>query len=150
MVHIQEEATETLVDRLRQNTPYVEPVILQVVCLRLWEDLARDGRLEDGLIDVEDMEALVDVSQALYPLIMPAAWPGRRPRWRPVKRQVRDWVGDKLINQQGIRTLVLLADEDQAIARELVNAHLVRVEERRGSAWAELAHDRLVDPVAAG
>ena len=146
VIHFQEEATETLVDRLRQNTPYVEPVILQVVCLRLWEDLARDGRLDDGLIDLEDMEELVDVSHALS-----AYYSGSvaRTAERTVasERQVRDWVEDKLINKQGVRTLVLLADEDQAIARELVDAHLVRVEERRGSAWAELAHDRLVDPV---
>ena len=31
----------------------------------------------------------------------------------------------------------------------LVNAHLVRAEQRRGATWFELAHDRLIAPVRA-
>lgn len=68
------------------------------------------------------------------------------------ERAIRAWVDEHLITEQGIRGQVLKsagASEglDNAAIQQLIDAHLVRGEQRRGATWFELAHDRLVEPV---
>ncbi len=68
------------------------------------------------------------------------------------ERQIREWFGNELVTEQGIRGLVLQGvDESAGLDNEIIYklgaAHLVRAEERRGVTWFELAHDRLVEPV---
>ncbi len=60
----------------------------------------------------------------------------------------------QLITESGIRGQVLMAaDASQGLPNAaiwpLVDAHLVRAEQRRGATWFELAHDRLIAPVRA-
>ena len=73
-------------------------------------------------------------------------------RIEATERQIREWFGNELITEQGIRGLVLQgATESAGLSNEIIYklgaAHLVRAEERRGVTWFELAHDRLVEPV---
>ena len=128
---------------------YVEPVHLQVVCHRLWERLPADDRE----IEEEDIEAIGDVDSALAGYYVErveaiAGETGVR------ERAIREWFDHQLITAQGIRGQVLQdyersqGLENRAIAR-LVDAHLVRAEQRRGATWFELAHDRLIKPVRA-
>lgn len=128
---------------------YVEPVHLQVVCHRLWEKLPADDRE----IGEEDIEAIGDVDSALagYYVERVEAIAGET---RVRERAIREWFDHQLITAQGIRGQVLQdyersqGLENRAIAR-LVDAHLVRAEQRRGATWFELAHDRLIKPVRA-
>ena len=66
------------------------------------------------------------------------------------ERDLRDWFDRELISEQGLRGQVM-GSEDLDLSQEaigdLVDAHLVRAEERRGIQWYELAHDRLVKPI---
>lgn len=127
----------------------VEPVQLQVVCRRLWERL-RPG---DALIDVDDVADVGDVDTALrgyYADTVTAvvAQTGIR------ERTIREWCDRQLITELGIRGQVLQGPElsqglDNRAIWPLVDAHLVRAEQRRGATWFELAHDRLIDPVRA-
>ena len=130
-----------------QPGPYVEPVQLQVVCKRLWENLAPD----DQEISEEDVTKIGDVNMSLSEyyaeeLSAIASQSGRS------ERAMREWFGRKLITEQGFRSQVLMGHErseglDNQTIRRLVDAHLVRAEKRRGATWFELAHDRLIEPV---
>jgi WD40 repeat protein len=128
--------------------PYVEPVQLQVVCWRLWENLPA------GLREIGDGERnLGDVDNALgeYYDNRVQTIAAARPRPPDAEREIRNWFGRQLITAQGIRGQVLKGDVNQKLADEviaaLVNAHLVREDKRHGATWFELAHDRLIEPV---
>jgi hypothetical protein len=130
---------------------YVEPVHLQLVCLRIW------NRLPPGVREIreEDVEGVGNVDEALtghYDDHVRAA--AEAPGGTPVEqlrreRRLREWFGSKLIKDR-VRDQVLRSQadglDDQALA-VLVNAYLIREDERRGMIWYELTHDRLIDPV---
>lgn len=127
--------------------PYVEPVQLQVVCYRLWEQLPpRTSR-----ITPEHLKTAGDVDSALADYYaLHVADVARQANYK--ERFIREWVAARLINAQGLRNQVLMEQDrtaglDNHLIRGLQNAHLVRAENRRGSTWFELAHDRLVRPV---
>ena len=127
--------------------PYVEPVQLQVVCLRLWEQLAPDA----NQIGAADLDAVGDVDEALATYYADRVAAVAAQTGLP-ERAVREWVDRELITDQGIRGQVLQGPEesrglDNRAIRLLVSAFLVRAEERRGAFWYELAHDRLIEPV---
>ncbi len=152
-------AAEQLVDDLRRIRvqraagvseelgPTVEPVQLQVACRQVWNRLGAGGTA----IDVEDVEALGNVNQALasyYADCVAAA----ATESGVGERALRDWFETELVTPQGIRGQVLYgprqngAFSEQAV-KMLTAAHLVRAESRRGATWYELAHDRLIEPV---
>ncbi len=159
-VSFTESATSKLVDDLRQVSmqdssgatvqvagPHVEPVQLQVVCFRMWE------KLPPGTTTITE-ELLLgssDVNTAL------AEYYGERVRAIATdtgekERVIREWCGSQLITESGLRGQVMEEPEktgglgNRAIEL-LINAHLVRGEQRRGVTWLELAHDRMVRPV---
>ncbi|HEX6306018.1 MAG TPA: hypothetical protein VFZ76_17600 [Anaerolineales bacterium] len=159
-VAFEDEAAQLLVDdlrRVRVQKPdgsieqqlglYVEPVQLQVVCYRLWEN--RDN--SRAQIIAEDLKAIGDVDTALadyYAERLAVASESTNIS----QRIIRDWFDRQLISEQGIRSQVLMGAEksgglDNRVIRMLENAHLVRTEKRGGAAWFELAHDRLIEPV---
>lgn len=154
------EAAQVLIDDLRrvqvqrpdgsllvEKGLYVEPVQLQVVCYRLWEELEPD----DEHITVEDLATTGDVDQSLASYYADqvheiAQQEGAR------ERLVREWFDRQLITENGIRSQVLMGAErseglPNPVINRLENAHLVRRDTRRGITWFELAHDRLVIPV---
>ncbi len=128
--------------------PYVEPVHLQVVCYRLWEQLRANNRSE---VRESDIDELADVDNAL------AGYYRDRVQEAAAKtgvgeRVIRVWFEQQLITPDGRRAMVQPdAGGEQALdepaVQELVNAFLVRREERRGLVWLELSHDRLIEPV---
>lgn len=129
---------------------YVEPVQLQVVCRRLWDAMPAD----DVSIDVDDLERFgnVDTALAQYYAGSVARIAGDGPGSSRVERAIRDWCGERLITQGGIRNQVLMgAGESEGLANDLIEqlraTHLVRAEKRAGATWYELAHDRLIAPV---
>lgn len=159
-IDFQDKAAQLLVDdlrRVRVQKPdgtleqqlgiYVEPVQLQVVCYRLWEN--RDKNRSQ--IIEEDVKAIGDVDTALadyYAERLAAAAESTNIG----QRIIRDWFDRQLITEQGIRSQVLMGPEksgglDNRAIRMLENAHLVRTEKRGGATWFELAHDRLIEPV---
>lgn len=129
--------------------PFVEPVQLQVVCRRLWD------RLPPGTVQVveADLETVGNVDSALagYYADQVAAVVDET---GIQERAIRDWFDSQLITEQGIRSQVLQGPQqsgglDNEAIWPLVDAHLVRAEQRRGATWFELAHDRLIGPVEA-
>ena len=128
---------------------FIEPVQLQVVCRRVWDNLAAD----DLTIDVHNLAALGDVDTALRGYYADTV--GRVAGETGLReRAIREWFDRQLVTEAGIRGQVLMTTEkSRGLANAaiwlLVDAHLVRAEQRRGATWFELGHDRLIAPVRA-
>ena len=129
-----------------QPGAWVEPVQLQVVCRSLWDGLAPAATA----IMAADLVGVGDVNTALaayYATQVAAVATAIIP-----ERRIRDWCDAQLITASGIRGQVLQGQGtsgglDNSAVQGLVDAHLVRAEERRGATWYELTHDRLIRPV---
>jgi hypothetical protein len=126
---------------------YVEPVQLQVVCFRILETLPKGQRK----IDTDDVDRAGNVDTALGDYYAKRVKETAK-ETGVSERDIRNWFGDRLITNQGLRGQVLKGKrqsdglENRAIDM-LVEAHLVRAEERLNATWFELAHDRLIEPV---
>jgi WD40 repeat protein len=167
-VDFEDAAAARLIDDLRQVQvqrsdgsieeqfgPWVEPVQLQVVCYRLWEQHfnghSAEPPAETDHITSADVESLGDVNRALADyyaerVAATAASTGIS------ERAIREWFDRRLITPQGIRGQVLQAHGqseglDNRAIWPLIDTYLVRAEKRRGATWFELAHDRLIEPV---
>lgn len=128
---------------------YVEPVQLQVVCLRLWNNIpeTKNEIVESDIADVGDVNSALASYYELRVLAVSTAT-------GESERAVREWFDRQLITEQGIRGQVLMEPErsrglSNAAIRMFEDAHLVRADERRGATWFELAHDRLIEPIRA-
>lgn len=154
-----DDAVQQIADDLRQvNVPqpdgsvvvqlgqFIEPVQLQVVCLRRWEELP-EGSTEIAKSDQAQVgsTALADYYAAAVEQI--ASKSGTP------ERNIREWFEHSLITKIRTRGQVLMHPgttnglDNVTVIEELEKAHLVNCEERLGSRWLELAHDRLIQPV---
>jgi len=128
--------------------PFVEPVQLQVVCNRLWENLPEQ---EDNAIQWEEVEEFGDVDRALTDFYEHAL--ARSVQETGVsERQLRRWFGEQLITPMQTRGLVLRGErETGGLPNEAVDIlegqHLIRADVRAGARWYELSHDRMIDPI---
>ena len=147
---------------------YVEPVQLQVICSDIWESAAgsekvisRQSLPKDWSVDV-GLGRFYD--QAIEFACRPPAEPTSRSSslgsrlasfvgWRSFSPiQLRKWVSKSLITAMGTRAPVLVHDAETGVPpgvlERLENRYLLRLEPRFGADWLELAHDRLVGPIA--
>jgi hypothetical protein len=148
------EALDKLVDNLlrapQPGSPegvlgrYVEPVQLQVVCTRIWQNRPKEAER------IEEVGGVGDVDTALADYY--AETVSRVARDKGVsERDIRLWFGTALISGR-VRAQVAQGSEtahrlNEEVMKALVDAYLVRREERRTTLWYELAHDRLVGPI---
>jgi WD40 repeat protein len=130
-----------------QPGQYVEPVQLQVVCYSLWENLPPRG----STITERDLLEVGDVDEALGKY-----YAGRIEAVAQTsgvkERLIRDWIERKLIAPGGIRSMVMqeTGKRSGGIGDEIIRmlqSDLVRAENRGGTVWYELTHDRLVGPI---
>ena len=124
----------------------VEPVQLQVVCRRLWEAMPKD---DVDIVDIH-LQKFGDVKKALGDYYADSV---RRVAGIDIgrERKIREWVGSQLIGG-GTRAQVRMDPvESGGLRNELIEAlretYLIRAEQRAGSIWFELSHDRLVPAV---
>ena len=155
-VDFTDQAAEHLVNDLRrvqvqrgsrltmETGPNVEPVQLQVVCNRFWDNLPADA----VTIEPDDVESAGSVNEALaefYDTQVNEAASRRGTR----EYEIRSWVDKGLITRDGFRTQVRegpgLTRRD--VVRKLLDSHLIRADRIRGAEWYELAHDRFVEPI---
>ena len=174
---------ETLVDNLRQlrvagqeqralssTTPnqeftlpgqYLEPVQLQVVCYRLWENLPSPSAeaAATAQITAEDLTKAGDVDTALadfYEAALQSALLVAQGLLATdlSERKLRRWFDRTLITKAGTRGTVYRGEAETAgVPRPVVDAleaqFLLRTESRAGGYWIELIHDRFVEPIQA-
>jgi WD40 repeat protein len=130
--------------------PYVEPVHLQIVGLRLWNRYGSDpGFTSLDETHLSGTEGSVDAALAGY----------YADKVRDIsattdvgERTIREWCERQLITDQGLRGQVLREPGQtrgvpELVIGKLIDAFLVRGEPRRGSTWYELTHDRLIEPI---
>jgi WD40 repeat protein len=128
--------------------PYIEPVQLQVVCSRLWDNLPER---EEHVITWPEIEQFGNVDRALTDFYESAL--AQTVRETTVsEREIRRWFGTELITPMKTRGLALRGERDtNGLSNEAIDVldcqHLIRSESRAGAYWYELAHDRLVEPI---
>ena len=131
----------------------IEPILLQVVCYRLWEEWRRRRPDADTITD-KDIES-ISVDNALsdyYDQGIRSVAEGEDVH--AGERTIRDWFEQELITEQKTRGLVPIGPKsagslDASAVLPLIDTYLVREEKRRGSSWLELSHDRLIEPIKA-
>jgi hypothetical protein len=134
----------------REESPYVEGVMLQTVCRQLWDEIDPLGR-GSKTIERKDLGDLQHVDRALaeyYAKAVRQAAQSARVR----ERLIRDWFEDILITQQGFRSQADSGPGPDArkafrCVQSLEKQHLVRSEPRLNRPWYELVHDRFIDPI---
>jgi len=134
----------------REESPYVEGVLLQTVCRQIWDDI---DPLRKGIktIKPEDLGDFQNVDRALAKYYSDAvARAARSAKLR--ERVIRDWFEDVLITAHGIRSQTDSGPGEDPrkgyrCILSLEKQHLVRSEPRLNRPWYELIHDRLIEPV---
>lgn len=127
---------------------FVEPVQLQVVCLRLWDKIVGG---EKRSIHPDDVDQ-ADIEQALSDYV-DASIENAAQAAQMSQKVLRAWLEDNLVTSTAIRAQALreplvLGKLDTAIS-SLIDARLIRSDKRNDREWIELAHDRLVGPLRA-
>jgi WD40 repeat protein len=129
---------------------FVEPLLLQISCLRLWEQIvaAQARTITVADIAASKSESKIDSALADYfgdEVAAAAAFGNIK------QRVLRDFIEDKLLSRGGVRTKVLrdpgqLGKLKRALD-QLIARHILRTDIAGDREWIELSHDRLVDPV---
>ena len=132
-----------------QPGQYVEPVQLQVVCYGLWQNLPAQG----SSITARDLQEVGDVDEALGTYYAGRV-AGVAEAQQVKERLIRDWIERKLIAPGGVRSMVMqeTARKSGEVSDDVIRSlqsDLVRAENRAGTIWYELTHDRLVGPILA-
>ena len=150
---------EALLANLRAgDADDIEPILLQVVCKRLWQNLSADA----GSIRTEDVQRHGDVDRALMDYYNDAVdTVVREVQAGGVsisQRRVWRFFSESLLTPARTRALVY-RDETNGMTAGLPNAaidilsrsdvNIVRGEARGQSRWYELSHDRLIPSVLA-
>jgi tetratricopeptide (TPR) repeat protein len=154
---------ERLVDDLRTTTitnslgeirevvaDTVEPAHLQVVCSALWEALPERVRT----ISFQHLQDHGNIDRALADFCTRAVAEVATQHGVP-ESDLWDWLTRVFITDLGTRGTVYegistTGGLPNSVARELEERHILRAEERAGSRWYELLHDRLIDPIRRG
>ena len=126
---------------------FVEPVLLQVVCLKLWEKDILTGKIQSEIDSIE----FGDVDNALIDFYNDAINAAKE-NTKTAEYAIKEWCEKKLITPAGTRNLVYqdvkhTAGMPNQVIDVLQNKYLIRAEERVGSKWFELTHDRLIKPI---
>jgi hypothetical protein len=164
-VTITDEAADELIGRLSLTrvrspgqsaaeslpTTEVEPLLLQVVCRRLWRDLLRAKKAFDR-IDLADIEKLPPdyVERALSGYYSDCIQDLAQEH-KADEQTIRDWFETTLITEHGDRGQTtrgpITGPDAQKVLARLREMFLINSDTRAGTTWYELAHDRLVGPV---
>ena len=116
--------------------PSIEPVQLQVVCRRLWDNLPEQ---KDSAIQWQEVEQYGDIDQALTDFYE-SALSRVMQETKVGERTLRRWFSEQLITPIGTRGLALQGREEtaglpNAAVDVLEHLHLIRADVRAGARW---------------
>ncbi|MDC0720946.1 nSTAND1 domain-containing NTPase [Nannocystis bainbridge] len=119
---------------------FVEPIQLQLACDEKWRRGGKSGAMAKPRDPDEALVRYVDAGIARA-----------RAGWRS-EAKIRRFIGDKLLTPEGGRSAVVRGKRHTAgllnkLVDRLEQERIVRAEERLGTRWYELAHDRMVEPM---
>ena len=129
---------------------FIEPIHLQVVCQRWWEErsISKDTTKSNSNLLSKD---LTNVNKALEDFYIKSLQ--RAIKKTNVKEDdLRRWCEENLITSSGTRSNIHLeANTTKGIPNKaiesLADSYLIRREWRSGAPWYELTHDRLIKPI---
>lgn len=129
------------------NAEFVEPVQLQVVCKKLWDNLP--GSVEE--ISDQHIQKFGDVNTALTDFYHEALQATKK-KTGVGKYRMRRWFNDKLITPAKTRGTVFRGEKNteglpNKAVDELARQYIIRGDFRAGGLWYELTHDRLIEPI---
>jgi hypothetical protein len=129
--------------------PYVEPVLLQVVCNNLWRILSREWTGDEPVITEGDLDRVRPYSMYLSKYYR-AAVRKASDKDVDVEREIRDWIGRALLTKDMTRKptrSLPLVPRAQKVVESLQDQYLVRDDPRPGGVFWELSHDMLVEAI---
>lgn len=131
--------------------PYVQSFQLQVVCRSLWQTLARQRQGRFREIDLVDVRRHVDVYGQLRRYYRDAVQEVAAGTGAD-EAVIRDWFETQLITPEGFRSQTLTGPRSGEVSPTTVtyaleDAYLIRSDVRAGTAWFELVHDQMIEPV---
>lgn len=129
---------------------FIEPVQLQVVCYQLWEELRKQEQFADT-ITLEDVQTFGDVDSALTHFYESTINNVVATTDASIL-DIRIWFEHELITETGARGTVHQGAEKTGtlpnpIVKALTARFLLRPEQRAGSFWFELVHERFIAPI---
>jgi hypothetical protein len=166
------DAAKTLVDKMRMvnvqgpdgvlknlKGPFVEPVLLQVVCHRLWQQLIEPGTGVKTITvnHVADHGRIGQALRTYYSEVVAAAAKSSGGQAtdksttfdKAREAQIRKWLDLELITRAGYRSQTSSPPsmrDSASVLKVLQDQYLIRGDPR-GTIWYELTHDRLVRPI---
>lgn len=119
---------------------FIEPMQLQLACDEKWRRGGRSGAMAKPRDPDEALVRYLDAGIARA-----------RAGWG-AEAKIRRFIGDKLLTPEGERSAVIRGKRHTAglnnkLVDRLEQERIVRAEERLGTRWYELAHDRLLEPM---
>jgi Flp pilus assembly protein TadD len=125
---------------------FVEPIMLQVVCERLWRDL----KPEETEITFARLET-ISVEKALLGFYEESIQAVAL-ETGITEGTLRSWFEKHLVTPAGTRGMVFRGEtETEGLRNDAVDAldklHLIRSELRGGAQWYELTHDRFIEAI---
>src|SRR5215212_5344736 len=141
------------------NGEYVEPIHLQIVCQRWWQEIS----LGKSQTAQSRLKALADVDSALQEFYERSIYDATT-HTNVSEGIVRRLCEEKLITSSGTRAFVhrgafaqFIQGINRSISEEkidkvisiLESKYLIRAERRSGAKWYEITHDRLIGPIKA-
>ena len=156
------ETYEEIIDKLAKEDRFVQPSYLQIVCEKLWNeeghDLSRQAAEQEGaseaVIEKGTLDRLDGVEGILrsffddFLMVQLTTWPERLEALELL---------EPLITAQGTRNIVEQSqlinqpfrdvEKREALLQALVDARIVRTENRLGGLFAEITHEFLIEPI---
>ncbi|MCA9178966.1 MAG: hypothetical protein KDB14_31095 [Planctomycetales bacterium] len=140
-------------DQEESDSEFVEPVQLQVVCHKLWEDLDERERAGEEILEITrdalgDATSLTKALGEYYDKCLASAIVGTSVS----EGRLRTWFDNYLITPSHTKGVVLqegemVGDLPVEIAKSLESHYLLRSEPRGGHRLFELSHDRFVSAI---
>jgi WD40 repeat protein len=129
--------------------PYVEPVLLQVVCSSLWRILKEERKAAFTAIEASDLDEVRPYSRSLSNYYR-AALREAAGDDVDVERAIRAWIERELLTSQKTRrptrSLPPIPNARDVVGK-LQRHYLVRDDPRPGGVFFELSHDMLVQTI---
>lgn len=141
------EVTDKLHARRAIELDEVEPWQIQVVCTQLWDRLPPEA----DEITFDHLRDFGDVREALTAFCLRMITSVADDFGVP-EDVLRKWIYEKFVTEHGTRGMAYEGTSETAgmpndIPRALEHRRILRGEDRHGSRWYELQHDRLIEPI---
>ena len=132
---------------------FVEPLLLQVGCRRLWDQVVAGQGRPIAPSDIVSNQSTSQVDAALADYVSEEISAAGKLA-KGTSRFLRDFLEDRLLSRNGVRTKVLrdplqLGELEPAL-NQLIERHILRADIAGDREWIELSHDRLIAPLYQG